>query len=959
MAKFNLTAETLAEMLAAIPEGCIFIASLHRYAYGMSRRDLEKLEDPRFVLNEGFYVLNNEAIRARFERCRYWYRPRVPAIQEGRLVDLPIVERIAQRDAQLANDPALQAALTIDAADGVVRENSDLDADTRMMLIARHILFETNGIAYDPLLVGEDSARQFAKVQTLDASAQKLTDFLNQKPGAVATQQEIVDLVGEDTFKELLTFGPFARFSISMPTPPYTVTYVRFKSTDLQTARRAALQIVEVPDTQWEAALERAGSAVRPNTEKGLTSARQQVLQRTYTVKSAAKRLDVQAETVEVALNKALLLSFTDPEGVIRLPAEDVEAAREDASRYALITDEETIRVRDLEMVTGFSYPSLKRRLKRLHVHGSIIRWAEIRGQWELPQTLAEFHELLRGKLAERRAEREAVADAEWSAREQERQRRRDLRARLVASFPTWQHAGRSEQRIILHIGPPNSGKTHEALNALSAASSGWYLAPLRLLAFEIFDRLNRRGVRCNLLTGEEFIPVEGATVTAATVEMFNPYREAECIIIDEAQLLADPDRGWAWTRALMEAQAPEIHVIAPPTARALIERMASAAAIPISTVQHERLAPIEVAESPWNIHDLPPRTLLIAFSRQTVLELKLELERARRSVSVVYGSLPPEVRRKQADRFASEETEICISTDAVGMGLNLPADYVCFYEVHKFDGRAVRPLTPAEVQQIGGRAGRYGLSRAGEVGATTSRDLKLVRRLFYTEPEPLTHARVAPTVSDLELIPGTLAERLAEWASLKSIPDALRGALETADLTERTELARMLTREEVARLGMAGALQLVNAPTRQSSRDYWYDCAKAILSDEPLPLPPTSSATISDAEDLERLEAYISYADIYMWLSNRKEFYGCGPQVSEVREMRSNWSNAIDDALVRRLATNTRRRAPRPPRTADPVRSGDGRSSNGHQQSQPPRRRSGGGRSTRRKPSRTPNRSR
>src|SRR5258708_18325995 len=85
-----------------------------------------------------------------------------------------------------------------------------------------------------------------------------------------------------------------------------------------------------------------------------------------------------------------------------------------------------------------------------------------------------------------------------------------------------------------------------------------------------------------------------------------------------------------------------------------------------------------------------------------------MELERMNRSVSVVYGNLPPEVRRRQADRFAAGETEICVATDAVGMGLNLPADNVCFYELEKFDGTQVRPLTTNEIRQIGGRGGRF-----------------------------------------------------------------------------------------------------------------------------------------------------------------------------------------------------------------------------------------------------------
>lgn len=422
------------------------------------------------------------------------------------------------------------------------------------------------------------------------------------------------------------------------------------------------------------------------------------------------------------------------------------------------------------------------------------------------------------------------------------------------------------------------------------------------MLAFEVFDRLNERGVPCNLLTGEEHIPIPGATITAATIEMFNSNDSGRCVVIDEAHMLADPDRGWAWTRAFMEAQAPEIHVISPPFARDLIEQMSNAAGLPITVVEHERLTPIRVAERYWTLNDLPPKTILVAFSRQSVLQLKTELERMKRSVSVVYGNLPPEVRRKQAERFATGQTDICVATDAVGMGLNLPADHVCFYEAAKFDGRQSRVLYPNEVQQIGGRAGRYGYSEYGEVGAMTKQDLRLIRQLFNTPPEPLTHAHIAPTVEDLEMIPGSLAERLLQWSMLQSIPEALRRSVRTADLTERIELAALLTDQEVAQLGLDAALRLINAPTRTNTRSYWYECAQSILARQPMPLPPLPPADIINSYDLEAAEISVACADIYLWLSRRPEFERYAPDAPEVRLQRSEWSQEIDGALLRRL---------------------------------------------------------
>jgi hypothetical protein len=583
------------------------------------------------------------------------------------------------------------------------------------------------------------------------------------------------------------------------------------------------------------------------------------------------------------------------------------------------------IRLHELKIVFSEIDPhELQHRLRRTRKgrhqrNENGYRWGEIRNVlFDKPISLTEFHTLYRERRSEwaqteedrkveQRRKRDEKRTRERSRRDEERRQRDELRARLLAAFPTWQHEGRADQRIVFHVGPPNSGKTHDALNTLAAAETGWYLAPLRLLAFEIFDRLNRRGVRCNLLTGEEFIPVDGATITAATIEMFNPTRSGDVVVIDEAQMLADPDRGWAWTRALMEARAPEIQVIGPTHARGLVERLAAAAAIPLEVVEHQRLAPIQVAQKSWTLHTLPPRTILVAFSRQTVLRLKTELENHGRTVSVIYGNLPPEVRRKQADRFAFGETEICVATDAVGMGLNLPADNVCFYEMEKFDGKSVRPLTPSEVHQIGGRAGRFGMSAAGTVNATSRGALKLLRTLFSYQPDELIKARVAPEVADLELIPGSLAHRFAQWRELQSIPDSLRDVIEPADIDERIALSQRLTDREVEQLGLAAAVQLVNAPTRESSREYWYACTRSILKGRPMPLPPEAPEEIIDTTDLDATETAISFADIYLWLSHRKEFGMYGPDEPLVRQMRANWSAQIDLALLRRIDTSAK----------------------------------------------------
>lgn len=659
----------------------------------------------------------------------------------------------------------------------------------------------------------------------------------------------------------------------------------------------------------WQSVLELCGDEVRAGIRppKNKRALEQQVAARSYTIKQAAKLVGVDGETMRTAAQELALDSFLDPRGKLRFPAGSFQPTATDPDLREMIAGYARLRLADLRKVFSIDQRALISRIRQAGLSPKRVVWRDVRGMWGLPHTFAEYSQLLsesqpsadEGKKKSRRAGRHR--------KRRQREARSKLRNRLIDAFPNWRNAWRDHQQLTLHIGDPNSGKTHDALQALKAAGSGWYLAPLRLLAYEIFDRLNAEGVPCHLLTGEEIIHTEGAKITAATIEMFNAQDSGECVIIDEAQMLADADRGWAWTRALMECAAPEMHIIGPPTARKLIEVLAAAAELPCELIEHQRLAPIAVAERHFTLETLPPATILVAFSRRNVLDLKMTLERMGRAVSVVYGSLPPEVRRRQADRFAEGETEICIATDAVGMGLNLPADVVCFYETEKFDGKNDRRLYPAEVHQIGGRAGRYGIREAGLIAATTKADMDIIRELYAQQPPELSYARVAPTVDDLQLIPGSLAEQLTRWAELQSIPEALRAIITTADLDERIELAKLLTDDEIKRLGLAKALQLVNAPTRKSTRNYWLDCAYMIIEGYQMPMPPAAPVPIQDGGDLDATEACIACADVYLWLSQRKEFAAFGEAHHQVREERREWSLSIDQALL--LNLNTARR--------------------------------------------------
>ena len=226
---------------------------------------------------------------------------------------------------------------------------------------------------------------------------------------------------------------------------------------------------------------------------------------------------------------------------------------------------------------------------------------------------------------------------------------------------------------VRLHLGPANSGKTYDAIETLKNSATGVYLAPLRLLAWEVADKLNNQGHPCSLLTGEEKVIIPGAPYMSSTVEMFRPDFPSECVVLDESQMLADEQRGWAWMRVLSRVETKKLEIIASPDAERLLSKILKKLDHPFKIFRHSRLAPLTVASQPWRIDQPDENTIFVVFSRAGVLSLKTFFERRGWTVSVIYGNLPPEVKKTQAERFNRGESKLCVATDAIGMAISIP----------------------------------------------------------------------------------------------------------------------------------------------------------------------------------------------------------------------------------------------------------------------------------------------
>lgn len=336
--------------------------------------------------------------------------------------------------------------------------------------------------------------------------------------------------------------------------------------------------------------------------------------------------------------------------------------------------------------------------------------------------------------------------------------------ARPELEFP---EVRQMHRHFILHIGPTNSGKTFRSLERLKLAANGVYLGPLRLLALEVFEQMQKYHVPCTMRTGQECIEEDGSRVMASTIEMADFDENYDIAVIDEAQLVADPDRGHSWTKAILGLRAPEIHICMSPAAEAVICHLIDLCEDTYEVERYERKTKLLCENKAFVFpDDVRQGDALIAFSKKSVLDVAGRLEEVGVNASVIYGSLPPEIRRRQMHLFHKKKTKVVVATDAIGMGLNLPVKRIVFLQAEKFDGVTRRLLTTAEVKQIAGRAGRFGLYPEGYVTATEEPDLAYIEERMADTEKPLTQVNLGFPQILLD-IDAPLDELLEIWHSV------------------------------------------------------------------------------------------------------------------------------------------------------------------------------------------------
>ena len=313
-------------------------------------------------------------------------------------------------------------------------------------------------------------------------------------------------------------------------------------------------------------------------------------------------------------------------------------------------------------------------------------------------------------------------------------------------------------------LGPTNTGKTHLAIERMVAHESGVIGLPLRLLAREVYGRVcDKVGAdKVALVTGEEKIQPKGARYSVCTVEALPRETDAAFVAIDEVQLAADLERGHIFTDRILHLRGrQETLLLGALTMRPILEKL---------------LRGLNVVTR--------PRMSMLAWSGQ-----------------------------KKVTRLPSRSAIVAFSADevyAIGMGLNLDVDHVAFAQNRKFDGYQYRDLSPAELGQIAGRAGRH--MRDGTFGSTGMVDAfddDLVKKIESHDFDPvrvLQWRTARFDFSSLDALRRSIETTAPVEGLTRALPAVDQRALET--LARDEDIAHLADRpERVALLWEACAL--------------------------------------------------------------------------------------------------------------------------------------------------------
>lgn len=327
-----------------------------------------------------------------------------------------------------------------------------------------------------------------------------------------------------------------------------------------------------------------------------------------------------------------------------------------------------------------------------------------------------------------------------------------------------------SGNNVVLNT-PTGSGKSLVALaacfKALAEGKSAFYTAPIKALVtekfFELCEVLGAKNV--GMMTGDATVNRE-AKVICCTAEILanQALREgedtpADWVVMDEFHYYSDRDRGVAWQIPLLTLCNSRFVLMSatlgePESFVGKLSELTGAETALVST--DERPVPLdwEYSEEPFQakvdslIDQKKSPIYIVHFSQRAAseqaqnlmslnftskedkLRIKEELKGFRfdspfgkelgrfipHGIGVHHAGMLPKYRRLVERLARLGLLSLICGTDTLGVGVNIPIRTVLFTQLCKFDGRKTVLLSPRNLHQIAGRAGRRGFDTAGSV---------------------------------------------------------------------------------------------------------------------------------------------------------------------------------------------------------------------------------------------------
>ena len=459
--------------------------------------------------------------------------------------------------------------------------------------------------------------------------------------------------------------------------------------------------------------------------------------------------------------------------------------------------------------------------------------------------------------------------------------------------------ARKRKRKIIAYLGETNSGKTYQAMSQIANSSKAAYLAPLRLLAYENYNYLNNQGIYTNMITGEEkILEHEQPQCVSSTVECFNFEKEYDTVVIDEIQMIDDPDRGAFFIQALVGANADNIILTGPKGYEKRLKEIVNELDEEFEVVHFDRRSQLKSIDKPTDLKDIPSNSAIVVFSRKDIFNVRQQLPKHLKS-SVIYGALGHQVRTMQAEKFINKETDILITTDAIGMGLNLPIERIFFYTDKKFNGKTVTHLSDMLTKQIAGRAGRSGIYDIGYYGAFDRKVLDFVKDAV-NQPlcVPDTKFSVLPTKNYIEklMVKYRLSSILLDWSRTNKFSD--KSIFKNAKLENKIKIAQYLEAKYPEKVKKY--YEVINCPVDfEKDESMFKNILKQMFDDGMLVVPEERPINTS----LSNLETFVKYCNILLWFVNHFEEFclnGSNKFLTELQSVIINTNELLDKKLTK-----------------------------------------------------------